>query len=54
MQTLSLYEVEIDLILNLINRKIEKAKQKEIEPAQIEFVKELESVKANIEAQVNL
>lgn len=50
---INLSECEIDTILDLLNRKIEKANKKEIDEAQVEFVKELTSIKNNIEAQVS-
>ena len=42
MVTLTLEENEIDIILNLVNRKIEKINDKEIDENQIQTKKEFE------------
>lgn len=53
MITLQLETYEIDTLLELLNRKIEKAEAKEIDEVQVEYVKDLKSIKASIEAQIS-
>ena len=52
MVTLHLETYEIDTLLDLLNRKIEKAESKEIDEAQVKYVKELKSIKDSIEFQI--
>ena len=51
--TINLETYEIDTLLELLNRKIEKAEAKEIDEVQVEYVKGLKSIKASIEAQIS-
>ena len=51
--TINLETYEIDTLLELLNRKIEKAEAKEIDEAQVKYVKDLKSIKASIEAQIS-
>ena len=53
MVTLTLEENEIDIILNLVNRKIEKINDKEIDENQIQTKKELEDLKNHILVQIS-
>lgn len=50
---IELNEAEIDTILDLVNRKIEKAKDKEIDENQIVFLNNLKDLKGNIESQIS-
>lgn len=52
MVTLQLETYEIDTLLDLLSRKIEKAEAKEIDEAQVAYLKELKSIKASIEQQI--
>lgn len=51
--TINLETYEIDTILELLNRKIEKAEAKEIDEAQVKYVKDLKSIKDSIEIQIS-
>lgn len=53
MVTLTLEENEIDIILNLVNRKIEKINDKEIDENQIQIKKEFEDLKNHILVQIS-
>ena len=53
MVTISLDEPDVDVVLDLITRKIEKANEKEIDEEQIQYRKNLEALKASIEAQIS-
>lgn len=53
MVNLSLETTDVDLILNLVSNKIEKAKRKEIDEIQIVYLKQLESLKNEIECQIS-
>ena len=53
MITINLDEPDIDVILDLLSRKIEKANEKEIDEEQVQYRKNLESLKASIEAQIS-
>lgn len=53
MVTITLEEQDVDVILGLLNRKIEKANEKEIDEAQVQYVKDLKSIKGTIEAQIS-
>lgn len=54
MVRLNLEEADVDVILDLLNRKIEKANEKEIDEAQVQYLKELKSIKLEIETQVSV
>lgn len=51
--TINLETYEIDALLELLNRKIEKAETKEIDEVQVKYVRDLKSIKASIEAQIS-
>ena len=51
--TINLETYEIDTLLDLLNRKIEKAEAKEIDEAQVKYVKDLKSIKVSIEVQIS-
>lgn len=53
MVTLTLEENEIDTIINLVNRKIEKINDKEIDENQIQTKKEFEDLKNHILTQIS-
>lgn len=53
MVTITLEENEVDTILNLVNRKIEKINDKEIDENQIQAKEEFEDLKNHILAQVS-
>lgn len=48
----SLEKADVDLILKLLDRKIEKVEKKEVDEKQIQLLKELRGCKADIVAQV--
>lgn len=50
--TLSLEATDIDMILGLLDRKIEKVEKKEIDEAQVAYLKQLRSCKGDIVAQI--
>ena len=51
--TINLETYEIDTLLDLLNRKIEKAEAKEIDEAQVKYVKDLKSIKDSIEVKIS-
>jgi len=51
--TLNLIPSDIDLVLDLINRKIEKVQQKEVDEFQVAELKKLKSLKSEIECQIS-
>ena len=51
--TLNLIPSDIDLILDLVNRKIEKVEQKEFDEFQVAELKKLRSLKSEIEGQIS-
>ena len=53
MVTLTLEENEIDIILNLVNRKIEKINDKEIDKNKNKKKKEFEDLKNHILVQIS-
>lgn len=54
MVRLTLDEADVDIILSLLSRKIEKAAEKEIDEAQVQYLKELKSLKSDIETQISI
>lgn len=44
---------EVDYLLSLLNRKIEKIEHKEIDEAQVEALKYAKGIKTSIEAQIS-
>lgn len=53
MVTIALEENEIEAILNLVNRKIEKINDKEIDENQIQTKEEFEDLKNHILVQIS-
>lgn len=51
--TINLETYEIDEVLNLLGRKIEKVSAKEIDEAQVDYLKLLKGIKGSIEAQIS-
>lgn len=51
--TLNLITSDVDLVLDLINRKIEKVQKKEVDEFQVAELKKLQSLKSEIECQIS-